>query len=195
MTHDPNTMTPFLIIGLGNPGLAYAGNRHNIGFMAVERITGDYGFSKPTHKFSGKLADGLIDGQKTYAFSPLTYMNNSGGPTSEAARFYKIPLEKIIVIHDELDLPLGKIRIKRGGGNGGHNGLKSLDAHIGEDYWRLRLGIGHPGDKDLVSNYVLADFHKSERQGVASLIGGISQHIALLLHGDAAGLMNKIANI
>ena len=193
MTHDPKPMTPFLLIGLGNPGKDYAGNRHNIGFMAISRIFRDYDFPHTAKKFGGALAEGKIDGYKVYIFMPLGYMNTSGEPASKVANFYKIPPENIIVIHDELDLPLGKLKVKRGGGNGGHNGLKSLDAHIGKDYWRIRVGIGHPGDKDMVSDYVLSDFAKAERLGVTLMIEEISKHIGLLLAGDEAKFMTKIA--
>ena len=182
-----------LIIGLGNPGTVYSGNRHNIGFMVVDHLVSDYGFSKPSLKFGGSVAEGLVDGGKVFAFKPLGYMNISGGSVGEIARFYKIPLKDIIVIHDDLDLPLGKIKVKRGGSSGGHNGLKSLDAHIGVDYLRVRLGIGHPGDKDLVSDYVLSDFNKGELPLLADIIKAVSQHFSLLLAGDEAGFMNKVS--
>jgi peptidyl-tRNA hydrolase, PTH1 family len=182
-----------LLIGLGNPGSSYAGNRHNIGFMIIDRVVADYGFSRPVHKFGGSLAEGSIDRKKVYAFKPLGYMNTSGGPAGELARFYKIAPEDITALHDELDLPLGKVRVKRGGGSGGHNGLKSLDAHLGPDYRRVRIGIGHPGDKDMVSDYVLSDFRKEEKAVKDLLIDAISRHIPLLLQGDEAGFMNKIA--
>lgn len=186
-------MSSFLLIGLGNPGSGYAGNRHNIGFMAVDYIGREYGFSRPARKFGGSISEGVIGKHKVFAFRPLGYMNTSGGPAGEATRFYKIPPENVIAIHDELDLPLGKLRVKRGGGNGGHNGLKSLDAHIGKEYWRIRFGIGHPGDKDMVSDYVLSDFRKAEWPVVETMVQEIARHIALLLSGDEAGFMNKIA--
>ncbi len=186
-------MTNFLIIGLGNPGNVYTGNRHNIGFMAIDRIIADYGFSKSSLKFGGSVTEGLIGGNKIFAFKPLGYMNISGTPSSEIARFYKIPLKDIIVIHDDLDLALGKLRVKRGGSSGGHNGLKSLDSHIGVDYLRIRLGIGHPGDKDLVSDYVLSDFRKEETSTLHSIIQATSSHLGLLLAGDEAGFMNKVS--
>ena len=185
-------MSAFLLIGLGNPGSEYAGHRHNIGFMALDRIAEDYGFSKWSKKFRGLICEGSIDGKKTLLLKPQTYMNLSGESAVEAANFYKIPLTHITALHDELDLPLAKIRVKRGGGNGGHNGLKSLDAHIGKDYLRVRMGIAHPGDKDMVSDYVLSDFSKSERTQVDALNTEIARHIALLLAGDEAGFMNKI---
>ena len=186
-------MTSSLIIGLGNPGPTYLGNRHNVGFMVIDRIINDYGFARSSHKFGGSIAEGIIGGKKIYAFKPLGYMNTSGGPAGEASRFYKIPVENILAIHDELDLPLAKIRVKRGGGNGGHNGLKSLDAHLGDNYQRIRVGIGHPGDKDLVSDYVLSDFRKEERPQMELLVNEMSKHIGLLLQGDEAGFMNKVA--
>ena len=189
----PNPQSPALLIGLGNPGKEYAGNRHNIGFMAADAIASDYNFSKAAKKFGGSICEGAIRANKAYAFKPLGYMNTSGGPAGEAARFYKIPLEHIIVIHDDLDLALGKIKVKRGGGNGGHNGLKSLDAHIGTDYLRVRVGIGHPGDKNLVSDYVLSDFRKEEWPVVETLISKISKNISMLIAGDEAGFMNKIS--
>lgn len=176
--------TPFLLIGLGNPGASYAGNRHNAGFMAVERIAGDYGFGKFFSRFGGALGEGVIGGNKTFAFLPLGYMNTSGGPAGKTARFYKIPPEQMFVFHDELDLPLGKIRVKRGGGHGGHNGLKSLDAHVGKDYCRVRIGIGHPGDRELVTPHVLSDFHPGETASVRTMLGSISRHLPLLLQGS-----------
>jgi PTH1 family peptidyl-tRNA hydrolase len=182
-----------LIIGLGNPGTGYSGNRHNIGFMVVDRIISEHGFSKPSLKFGGAVAEGTIDGEKVHVFKPLGYMNISGGPASEISRFYKIPLKNIITIHDDLDLPLGKLRVKRGGGSGGHNGLKSLDAHLGADYLRIRVGIGHPGDKDMVSDYVLSNFNKEELPTLDNIIQETSRHIALLLAGDEAGFMNKVS--
>jgi len=161
--------------------------------MAADYISSEYGFSRPARKFGGSISEGTIAKQKVFSFKPLGYMNVSGGPAGEVAGFYKIPPENIIVIHDELDLPLGKLRVKRGGGNGGHNGLKSLDAHIGKEYWRIRFGIDHPGDKDKVSDYVLSDFRKAEWPVVELMVQEITKHIALLMAGDEAGFMNKIA--
>lgn len=185
-------MSAFLLIGLGNPGKGYAANRHNIGFMAVDTIAEAYRFSPWKKNFGGLLCEGAIDGTKILLFKPMGYMNTSGSPAGEAIRFYKIPLENILVIHDELDLPLGKLRVKKGGGNGGHNGLKSLDANIGADYWRVRVGIAHPGDKDMVSDYVLSDFTKAEKKLVQSMVIEIAKHIGLLFKGDEAGFMNKM---
>ncbi|MGE0754128.1 MAG: aminoacyl-tRNA hydrolase [Alphaproteobacteria bacterium] len=185
-------MTQFLLAGLGNPGSRYAGHRHNIGFMVVDSIARLHGFSTWKRKFQGELADGEIDGHKAYLIKPQTFMNLSGDSVTQAAHFYKIPPEHIIVIHDELDLPLGKLRVKRGGGNGGHNGLKSLDAHMGPDYWRIRFGISHPGERELVSPYVLSDFAKSELPIVETLVQDISKQLGVLLNGDEVGFMNKL---
>ena len=186
-------MTTLLLIGLGNPGKSYAGNRHNIGFMTVDAIADAYGFSKWSKKFTALICEGSIGGVKTLLLKPQTYMNLSGGPGSEAVRFYKIPPERVVVIHDELDLPLGKLRVKKGGGNGGHNGLKSLDEHLGKEYWRVRVGIGHPGDKDMVADYVLSDFTRSERKQADIIVDEIARNIDLLLDGDEAKFMSRIA--
>lgn len=186
-------MRAVILAGLGNPGASYAGNRHNIGFMAVEQLAQDHGFRPWAAKFGGLLAEGKIGDAKIFAFKPMGYMNTSGGPVSQLASFYKIPPGDIYVIHDELDLLPGKLRVKKGGGNGGHNGLKSMDAHIGPGYHRLRVGIGHPGHKDMVSGYVLSDFFREEKPLMAAMIQEISRHMALLLAGDEAGFMNKIS--
>lgn len=183
----------YLLIGLGNPGTKYSGNRHNIGFMAIDRMMSDYGFSKTSLKFGGSLSEGIIDGNKVFAFKPLSYMNVSGQPVGEMARFYKIPLENTIVIHDELDLPLGKLRVKKGGGSGGHNGLKSLDAHLGTDYVRIRIGIDRPEHKDMVSHYVLSDFRKEEIPTAEHTIEKISDNIGVLIAGNESEFMNKVA--
>lgn len=181
-----------LLIGLGNPGNSYAGNRHNIGFMTIDRIIADYGFAKSCLKFGGAVAEGQIAGEKIFAFKPLGFMNISGKPAHEISNFYKIPLENIIVFHDDLDLPLGKLRVKRGGSSGGHNGLRSLDSHLGADYLRVRLGIEHPVDKDMVSAHVLSDFRKEEKPTAENIVAETSRHLGLLLAGDEAGFMNKV---
>lgn len=185
-------MSSFLLIGLGNPGKDYAGNRHNVGFMAADAVAGHYRFSPWSKKFRGQLCEGKIGDEKAYLLKPQTYMNLSGESAGEAARFYKIPPANIIAIHDELDLPLGRLRVKKGGGNGGHNGLESLDSHLGKEYRRVRIGIGHPGDKDMVSDYVLSDFAKAEKPLAAQMVDEVAKHIGLLLAGDEAGFMNKI---
>lgn len=155
-----------LFVGLGNPGPKYAGNRHNIGFMAVDAIVRRHRFSPWRRRFQGAACEGEMGGEKAIALLPETFMNESGRAVAEAMRFYKIPLDKVVVFHDELDLPPAKVRVKKGGGNAGHNGLKSITALCGNEYWRVRLGIGHPGDKALVHAYVLNDFGKAERAWV-----------------------------
>jgi PTH1 family peptidyl-tRNA hydrolase len=190
-----NQQPTALLVGLGNPGKSYAGNRHNVGFIALERIADAYQLPAFKKKFSGLLSEGRIKNRHVLLLMPQTYMNLSGESVAAAANFYKIPPENMIVFHDELDLPLAKIRVKQGGGHGGHNGLKSIDAHLGKDYHRVRIGIGHPGGKDLVSDYVLSDFSKAERAQVDALLADITHHIALLLTGDAAGFMNKLAPV
>ncbi|MEP9380653.1 aminoacyl-tRNA hydrolase [Aquabacter sp. CN5-332] len=158
-----------LFAGLGNPGAKYAGNRHNIGFMAVDTLVRRHRLTPWRRRFQGAVSEGEIAGEKVLALCPETFMNESGRAVAEAMRFYKIPLEKVFVFHDELDLPPAKIRVKKGGGNAGHNGLRSITAHCGNDYWRVRLGIGHPGDKTLVHAYVLNDFAKVEKPWVEAV--------------------------
>jgi len=185
-------MFPHLLIGLGNPGSKYASHRHNAGFMVIDALRAQYGAGAEQRKFGGALSEATIDGKKALLFKPLGFMNNSGLPSVELVRFFKIPLENIIVFHDELDLPLAKIRVKTGGGNGGHNGLRSLDAHLGQEYKRVRIGIDHPGDKLLVHTHVLSDFSKAEVAEMTPLLADITQHIPVLLAGDDAGFMNKL---
>ena len=182
----------FLLVGLGNPGRSYAHNRHNIGFMAIEAIGRKHGFNAARSRFSGLVSEGLIRGERTLLLQPQTYMNESGRSVGEAARFHKIGLENIIVLHDELDLAPAKCRIKTGGGVAGHNGLRSISAHIGNDYKRVRLGIGHPGDKSLVHQYVLNDFSKNEVDWVTTLCDAIADHADLLVTGDDAELQNRV---
>ena len=153
-----------LIVGLGNPGPRYADNRHNIGFLAVDEIVRRYSFGPIKSKFHGAIAEGNIGSEKVICLCPTTFMNESGRAVQAALQFYKLDPSDITVIHDEIDLPLGKVKVKRGGGAGGHNGLRSIDAHIGPDYWRIRLGVGHPGVKAAVKNFVLMDFGKEERK-------------------------------
>ncbi|TNC94191.1 MAG: peptidyl-tRNA hydrolase, PTH1 family [Stygiobacter sp.] len=181
-----------LVVGLGNPGSEYSQNRHNIGFMAADELVRRHCFGPWRAKFQGLLAEGSIDGVKVLALKPMTYMNLSGQSVAAAARFLKIPVEDVVVIHDELDVAAGRVKVKRGGGAGGHNGLKSIDAHLGQNYRRVRLGIGHPGDKDRVSGYVLADFAKAE-SWVAPVIDAVAEALPKLLAGDEAGFMNKVA--
>ena len=183
-------MAMFLFVGLGNPGREYAGNRHNIGFMAVDAIAREHGISTFRSRFQGQAAEGPLGSERVVLLKPATYMNESGRAVAEAMKFYKIPLDSIVVLHDEL--APGKLRVKKGGGNAGHNGLRSITAHVGNDYRRVRLGIGHPGDKALVHNYVLNDFAKSEQGWVETLCDSVARNAALLAKGDDAGLQNKV---
>jgi len=182
-----------LIAGLGNPGPQYARNRHNVGFMAADAIARRHSFSGFSKKFRGEIAEGTLAGEKVLLIKPMTFMNLSGDSVGEAMRFYKLKPADIIVIHDELDLAPGKIKLKVGGGNGGHNGLKSIDAHCGKDYKRLRIGIGHPGHKDRVNPHVLGDFAKADQEWLEPLLDAIADHAELLAGGDDAGFLNKIA--
>jgi PTH1 family peptidyl-tRNA hydrolase len=182
-----------IIAGLGNPGSQYAGNRHNIGFMALDEIQRGKSFSPWAKKFKALISEGEVAGEKVLLLKPQTFMNLSGESVGEAMRFYKVTPASIVCIHDELDLLPGRVRIKVGGGNGGHNGLKSLDAHCGKDYRRLRLGIGHPGDKNLVSNYVLGDFAKIDKVWLDPLIDEIGRNIEMLVKGEDSQLMNRLA--
>jgi len=184
-----------LLVGLGNPGSQYAGNRHNIGFMALDAIHRQYRFSPWKRAFQGEAAEGrLSDGtDKVLLLKPLTYMNESGRAVGEAARFYKLALKDIVVLHDELDLPPGKLKMKVGGGHAGHNGLRSIDAHMGKDYRRLRLGIGHPGDKDAVTRHVLGDFAKADQAWLGPLLEAVATAAPLLAEGDDAGFQTKVA--
>jgi PTH1 family peptidyl-tRNA hydrolase len=182
-----------VIAGLGNPGAQYAGNRHNIGFMAVDAIHRKLPFGPWTRKFKSEISEGEIDGEKVLLIKPQTFMNLSGEAVGEAMRFYKLQPSDIAVFHDELDLPAGKVRMKTGGGHGGHNGLKSLDAHCGKDYKRVRLGIGHPGVKDMVHGHVLSDFAKADKSWLEPLLDDIALNVGLLFKGDGSQFMNKLA--
>lgn len=182
-----------LIVGLGNPGAKYAGNRHNIGFMAVDRIAEDHGFGPWRSKFQGQVSEGRLGREKVLLLKPETFMNKSGQSVGEAMRFYKLAPDDVIVIHDEIDLAPGKARIKQGGGHAGHNGLRSIHAHIGDTYGRVRLGVGHPGRKDLVPIYVLHDFPKADAGWLDDLLRGISDGAAHLAEGDGGRFMNAVA--
>lgn len=181
-----------LLVGLGNPGAKYAGNRHNIGFMALDAIAARNGFGPWRRKFQGEVAEGLLGGVKTVALKPLTYMNESGQSVGEAMRFLKLTPADVIVMHDELDLAPAKVRTKLGGGHAGHNGLRSIQAHIGADFHRLRLGIGHPGAKELVHAWVLNDFAKADKPWLDALIDAIASHAGLLADGKGESFVNKI---
>jgi PTH1 family peptidyl-tRNA hydrolase len=184
----------FLVVGLGNPGPAYVGNRHNIGFMAVDEIVRRHGFSPWRTKFQGEIADGVVDGKKALVLKPMTYMNDSGRSVLAAATFYKISPEDIIVFHDEIDLAPGKLRVKRGGGHAGHNGLRSIHAGIGADYARVRMGVGHPGDKGEVKNYVLKDFSKADQEWLDPMLDGCAEFLGDMLDGDDPSFMSKVAH-
>lgn len=181
-----------LLVGLGNSGAQYQGNRHNIGFMALDAIAREHGITQFRSKHLGVLADGSIGGEKVILLKPQTMMNRSGDSVQQVAKFYKIEPADITVLYDELDLTPGKVRVKIGGGNGGHNGLRSIDPQIGLDYKRVRLGIGHPG-KENVTHHVLGDFAKSDQIWLEPLMDGIAKHVGLLLKGDDNGFMNKLA--
>lgn len=182
-----------ILTGLGNPGAKYARNRHNIGFMALDQIASDHGFSPWRNKFQAELSEGRLGGEKVILLKPQTFMNNSGQSVGEALRFHKLTPADLTVFHDELDLAPGKLRLKTGGGHAGHNGLRSIHAHIGPDYDRVRLGIGHPGHKDRVAGYVLHDFPKSDDEWLDDLLRGISDGAAALADGDGARFQNAVA--
>lgn len=182
-----------LFVGLGNPGAKYARNRHNIGFMALDEIASVPGFSPWRTKFNAKLTEGRLGRGKVILLKPETFMNRSGQSVGEAMRFYKLTPDAVTVFHDELDLAPGKVRVKQGGGHAGHNGLRSIHDHIGADYARVRLGIGHPGHKDRVAGYVLSDFAKAEEGWLDDVIRGIGDGSPALADGDAGAFMNAVA--
>ncbi len=182
-----------LFVGLGNPGGKYERNRHNIGFMALDQIATDHGFSPWKSKFQAQVSEGKFGSDKVTLLKPQTFMNNSGQSVGEAMRFYKLTPADIVVLHDELDLAPGKCRVKSGGGHAGHNGLRSIHAHIGADYDRVRLGVGHPGHKDAVSGYVLSNFPKADATWLDDLMRGISDGAAQLARGDGGKFMNAVA--
>jgi PTH1 family peptidyl-tRNA hydrolase len=181
-----------VIAGLGNPGSRYARNRHNVGFMAVDAIAERQTFAPFRARHQGLAAEGLINETRVILLTPQTYMNDSGRSVGEALRYMKLDLSALIVIHDELDLAPGKVRVKVGGGDAGHNGLRSITAHVGPGYKRVRIGIGHPGDKALVQPYVLSDFAKSEAPWVGAVAHAIAEAAPLLVAGQDASFQNKI---
>ena len=185
-----------LIVGLGNPGSRYARNRHNVGFMAAAAIARRHGLPAFRSRFKGELAEGTIAGQRRLVLCPQTFMNASGEAVLAAMSFYKIPPGEIVVIHDEIDLRPGKVRVKRGGGSAGHNGLRSIDAMIGADYWRIRIGVGHPGIKELVQPYVLQNFSADEmRLWVSPLLDAVAETLPLLLDGAPDAFMSEVARL
>lgn len=188
---DPNM---WLLVGLGNPGDKYKNNRHNVGFMAVDAIADEYGFSPFRSKFQGLVSEGRIAGQKVAVLKPQTYMNESGRSIAAAAKFFKIPPERVVVLYDELDIDPGKLKVRQGGGAAGHNGIKSTTAHLpSPDYWRVRIGIGHPGDKNRVSGYVLSDFAKADQDWLARMISAIAKFSGLLIEENSDDFMTRVA--
>jgi len=181
-----------LLVGLGNPGSEHVGNRHNIGFIVLQEIARRHGFSPWRRRFQGLAAEGSLGAERVLRLMPGTYMNESGRAVGEAAHFYKLPLSDIVVVHDEVDLPPAKVRVKAGGGIAGHNGLRSITAHVGNDYRRVRIGVGHPGVKELVYGHVLGDFSKTERAWVDALADVIADNAALLAKGEDATFQNKV---
>ena len=183
-----------LVVGLGNPGGRYARNRHNIGFMAIEAIARRHRAAGFRNRFKGELAEVSIGGERVLLLKPQTFMNASGESVGEVARFFKLLLSDVIVIHDEIDLRPGKLRVKRGGGNAGHNGLRSIDALLGPDYWRVRIGVGHPGIKELVQPYVLQNLPDEERKAwVEPLLAAVAETVPLLVSGAPDAFMSEVA--
>ncbi len=181
-----------LFVGLGNPGAKYAGNRHNVGFMALDRIAEAHGFGPWRGKFQGAVSEGRLGGDKVVLLKPETFMNNSGQSVGEALRFYKLDPADVWVFHDEIDLAPSKLRVKQGGGHAGHNGLRSLHAHIGDGYGRVRIGVGHPGHKDAVPIYVLKDFSKADQDWLADMLDGIADGADHLATGETGRFQNAV---
>ncbi|MDD9900721.1 MAG: aminoacyl-tRNA hydrolase [Alphaproteobacteria bacterium] len=183
----------WMLVGLGNPGSEHRNNRHNIGFMAADAIARRHSFPDWKNKFQSEMATGMITGEKALLLRPQTYMNLSGQAVQAAMAFYKIKPENIVVLYDELDLAPGKVRVKMAGGSGGHNGIKSIDSHIGQNYWRVRMGIGHPGDKNRVSGYVLNDFAKADEAWLEKLLDVVADEAGRLVKPDMEGFMTAVA--
>jgi len=185
--------TPLLVAGLGNPGSQYARNRHNAGFIVLDEIHAAHRFGPWKTKFDGLLSEGSLAGRKTYLLKPQTFMNLSGDSVAPALRFYKLPLSALVVVHDEIDLAAGKLKVKTGGGDAGQNGLRSITAALGPDYRRVRLGIGHPGEKSRVSGHVLQNFSKEDIDWLKPLVMAMVEAAPLLAQDDDAGFMSKVA--
>jgi PTH1 family peptidyl-tRNA hydrolase len=181
-----------LFVGLGNPGAKYAHNRHNVGFMMVDEIARRHGFQPWRRRFQGETAEGTLERERIILLKPMTYMNDSGQSVQEASAFFKLAPNEITVFHDEIELPPAKLRVKVGGGIAGHNGLRSISAHVGNDYRRVRLGVGHPGIKELVHGHVLSDFAKDERPWVEALREAIADNAGLLATGRDSTFQNKV---
>ena len=182
-----------LIVGLGNPGAQHSGHRHNVGFMAAGAIARRHGFSPARERFHGLAAEGTLAGDKALILWPQTYMNDSGRAVQAAMQFYKAEPNDLTVLYDEIDLEFGKVRVKKGGGAAGHNGIRSIDAHVGPDFWRVRIGVGHPGVKELVKHYVLHDFDAEEKPEVETMVGAIADNFALLFERGHEHFMTKVA--
>ena len=181
-----------LFVGLGNPGEKHKNNRHNVGFMALDCLSTFHKFGRSRTKFLGRTAMGSLEERKLISFKPQTFMNESGRAVREASNFYKIGPERIIVFHDELDLPFGQVRVKKGGGHAGHNGLKSIDENIGTDYFRIRIGISHPGEKEKVTNHVLGDLSKEDAETLQKILTSIAENISTLIEGDEKKFQKNI---
>ena len=188
---QPQFDIEWVIVGLGNPGPEYARTRHNVGFDAIEEFASKHNIKLDRGKHKARIGTGQIDGVGVALVKPMTYMNNSGIAAAKLRNFYKVPVENIFVIYDELDLTLGKVKIKQAGGDGGHNGIKSLDAHIGKNFWRIRFGIDHPGHKDMVTSYVLSDFTNGERKEADARLESIAKNVELLIKGDRELFLTK----
>jgi PTH1 family peptidyl-tRNA hydrolase len=185
--------TPLLLAGLGNPGAEYARNRHNAGFMAVDVIRASYGFASWRVRFQGAISEGALGGRKTYLLKPMTYMNESGSSVAAAVRFYKLPLTALVVIHDEIDLAGGKLKVKTGGSDAGNNGLRSITDSLGPDYRRVRIGVGHPGSKSRVTSHVLNNFTKAEEEWLVPLLSAVADAAPWLARDDDAGFSTRVA--
>ena len=181
-----------LFVGLDNPGEKHKNNRHNVGFMALDCLSAFHKFGRSRTKFLGRTAMGSLDDRKLISFKPQTFMNESGRAVREASNFYKIGPERIIVFHDELDLPFGQVRVKKGGGHAGHNGLKSIDENIGTDYFRIRIGISHPGEKEKVTGHVLGDLSKEDAETLQKILTSIAENISTLIDGDEKKFQKNI---
>jgi PTH1 family peptidyl-tRNA hydrolase len=185
--------TSLLIAGLGNPGAEYLRNRHNAGFMAVDVIHASYGFTAWRARFHGAVCDGVVAGRKIHLLKPMTYMNDSGLSVAAAMRFYKLPLRALVVVHDEIDLAAGKLKVKTGGSDAGNNGLRSITAALSPDYRRLRIGVGHPGSKSRVTSHVLNNFTKAEEEWLVPLLSAIAEAVPWLARDDDAGFTTRVA--